>query len=91
MRIFLVLIYNEGTIYPSRRKIMNKWLLRDLQKPKQLLRPFLFNGILKARIVTKNTKNHPPTCGLTNIVLNERRTMHQITDIKKKTEHLFRI
>ena len=70
---------------------MNKWLLHDKLRGNWLSRPILSNGILKARIVPKDKKKSPPTCGLTNMVLHEKRINHTIIDPRKKTKHLFKM
>ena len=80
-------IHNEEA-KSSRRKIMNNWLLPD--KLKKFSRPSLSIGILKARIVPRNKKKSPHTCGLTNMVLHGKRINHTIIDPREKTKHLFK-
>lgn len=67
---------------------MNKWLLPD--KLKRFLSLSLSSEILKAKIIPRDKKKSPPTCGLTNIVLHERRINHTIIDPMEKIRHLFK-
>ena len=67
---------------------MNNLLLPD--KLKKFLRPSLSSGILKARIVPRDKRKNPHTCGLTNMVQHEKRINHTIIDPRKKTRHLFK-
>ena len=69
---------------------MNKWLLPDKLRENRLLRPILSTSILKARIVPRDKKKNPHTCGLTNMVLHEKRINHTIIDPREKTKHLFK-
>lgn len=69
---------------------MNKWLLPDKLTLKGFFSPSLSNGILKARIVPQDKKKSPPTCGLTNMILHEKRINHTIIDPREKTKHLFK-